>query len=335
MTPISAKVVLFTLKSIFMIEITDTAPSDAIARNVQLTADLKQLILFHWCDAHEALSEADLSIDEKLWNYLSDPFQKMENTTAEIALASSLKLAKSEKAPNTTWVPAVALTLILEMRNQQVEIPETYPILRELWLIICGRVKGLPQTTSAALMRGFRDAETLNENMWEQEELFVSKTREEICAPLRKIAENAPDEMLIGISQADYGHRRDEHYQSLRKVIFEQDCIFNKTQYWCPHEVLTLTSHGLDHQQAFVSTAILLVSEIHGCGIGVDTIVYRWDDYADQYRSQEEPIKSIFLDGFRHFFERIDGWDIDRDMRKNGCKDAQLLSSLTFENVIG
>lgn len=48
-------------------------------------------------------------------------------------------------------------------------------------------------------------------------------------------------EELKFISMADYGQDSDRHLETLKTLIFEQDCIVTQDQNWYPYEVVELT----------------------------------------------------------------------------------------------
>lgn len=61
------------------------------------------------------------------------------------------------------------------------------------------------------------------------------------------------DEEMNFIAHLDYGCSKDEHFQALKKVIFEQKGICNKDQSWYPAEVYELGSNSLKtgHEREF------------------------------------------------------------------------------------
>ena len=64
--------------------------------------------------------------------------------------------------------------------------------------------------------------------------------RDKIIADLTALARSVSDAEMAHISKADYGDQVEAHFVALKQVIFEQNCILHRHQYWHPSEVIEL-----------------------------------------------------------------------------------------------
>jgi len=71
------------------------------------------------------------------------------------------------------------------------------------------------------------------------------------------------------IAGLDYGQKQDQHLDALRKVIFEQDGVSTRPQYWFPYEVIELGAHSLEsgHEREFAICTLLVVDRCNVCAV--------------------------------------------------------------------
>ncbi|BFM06930.1 hypothetical protein [Halioxenophilus aromaticivorans] len=99
------------------------------------------------------------------------------------------------------------------------------------------------------------------------------------------------------ISMADYGQDSTQHLESLKKLIFEQDCVVNGDQYWFPYEVVELARWNCKdgHEKEFaICNIIIALSIIAGADSSNDP-TYMIDTNASEYDKLTEPVRDLVL----------------------------------------
>jgi hypothetical protein len=117
------------------------------------------------------------------------------------------------------------------------------------------------------------------------------------------------EEELSYISQADRGEDIELHKAALRKLIFEQECIVNKDQYWHPYECVELNRWICEqgHEREFaICNIIIALSTISGADITNDPD-YMLDIIADEYDELPTNMRELVLScliSARHAYNR-------------------------------
>lgn len=135
----------------------------------------------------------------------------------------------------------------------------------------------------------------------------LSVDRGEISRRLIRIAQAATEAELRHIARADYGCGCDTHLPALRRVIFEQDCVFTDDQGWYPSEVVELVSHVPAQPGFAVATAILLTHCLHKGDLQANT-EFRWGNNAAAYLDLPQNLRNPILAAFRAIYETDLGW---------------------------
>jgi len=151
-----------------------------------------------------------------------------------------------------------------------------------------------------------------------------------VITPLADLARSATEEDIRAIAIADLGAFQIETDHALRALLADPECRMpEKGDRWHPAEGLSLTSHSPGKPGFLVSTALMLVDDIHHDG-GYDFSEFRWQRRHSVYQDLPEPWRTPILCGFRHmmeFFSPLDwgtvgildlGQDASADIRETG-----------------
>jgi len=186
---------------------------------------------------------------------------------------------------------------------------------RGLWQ---GQVKELAETSADKLRRAnpmllksvLRGIDALDYRRFNYEpfvnflpsESRLTLDKEQILPELCRIARAMDDDDRKAVAAADYGYRKEEHFLALNDVLARDDCRFHKDNYWCPSEVVELTSHGGSDQTFISCTALLLVNAL----VTKDRMGwfdYRWERYSVNYNMLSDNVRPAIISGIRWLYE--------------------------------
>ena len=105
------------------------------------------------------------------------------------------------------------------------------------------------------------------------------------------------EDELNYISQADRGEDIEIHKAALKELIFEQECIVKKDQYWYPYECVELTRWNCEqgHEREFsICNIIIAISTISGADVTNDPD-YMLDTIADEYDKLPTNLRELVL----------------------------------------
>jgi hypothetical protein len=128
-----------------------------------------------------------------------------------------------------------------------------------------------------------------------------------VRADLRAIAEEAGDDVLRAIADADHGGGAPDHLAALRDVIGPQGSVLRPGQEWVPSEVLELASHDPSHPGHVVATAVLLTTAM-ARGDAQGWFSYRWEQQALAYERLSPSARWAVLSAIRYLYETDPGF---------------------------
>lgn len=115
-----------------------------------------------------------------------------------------------------------------------------------------------------------------------------------------ELIQSVSESELRFISNLDYACDNERHYQALRQVIFEQECIGNAGQLWHPAEVYELGSNWLQegHEREFtICTLLVIHNAIQGSDCYTD-LEAKFDNHAWEYDKLPEHLKNVILSAY-------------------------------------
>jgi len=110
------------------------------------------------------------------------------------------------------------------------------------------------------------------------------------------------DDELTFISGLDYGQNRDRHLEALRKVIFEQDGVPTREQYWFPYEVIELGAHSLKpgHEREFTICTLLVINAVLTGFDNATDLCAKFSDRAAEYDALSVSLRDELLAAYQN-----------------------------------
>lgn len=129
-----------------------------------------------------------------------------------------------------------------------------------------------------------------------------------VMTPLANLARTATEEDIRAIATADLGVFQLETDHAMRALLADPLCRMPESDRWHPGEGLSLTSYSPGKPGFLVSTALILIDDIHHEG-RFDHSEFRWKKRHTAYQDLPEPWRGPILRGFRHVMELFSPFD--------------------------
>lgn len=115
-----------------------------------------------------------------------------------------------------------------------------------------------------------------------------------------KFIQSVTENELRFISNLDYGCDAGLHYEALKLVIFEQNCLSKHEQIWYPDEVIELGANWLQpgHEREFTICTLLVIHNVLVGGDDRHDLAYKFENHATDYDQLPEEQRALVLSSF-------------------------------------
>jgi hypothetical protein len=273
-------------------------------RKVQAAADLKALV--RGAELIEAMVHAGGPAElvaERMTAFLENPSQTLESDNAPSMggwLTAVLERASTPTPLMQTAMAAAFASTLLEWWSPDDVVA--------LWAKHHAQITAYPSRERAAFINALRELLYVADVEVEPPldlAHCLSATLAEVCAHLRAIAQGATESELRAISEADYGHKAEEHLAALISVVRNRGGVIDMESdgAWFPLEVVQLRSHGPDEVAHLVATAVVLLTAVHNDDNCSDA-EFRWFRQHDHYRTLPSRERDAIIAAMRYCYEK-------------------------------
>jgi hypothetical protein len=277
-------------------------------RSKQTVHDLSSLAVHH-----KLYEQYQFSV---LKGYLAGIDLDLDADTRKNITSSMLANVNDPATQPLVKAACVAVLLIDGLLSTQQHRPHDFEMLFSFWKTHKSWIFDLPKITRATILNGFREVAELEFQIDKpkfeitaSKEFFLSQSYADISTPLVEIAKQINERMLREMALADYGASAIKHYEELKKLIFEQDCIYGEDQHICPSSVVELESYVPHGPNFVVATAITILNHINDPRFEI--VEFNWERDSNVYLGLKQPERTAILNGFRHCYESEVSWQAE------------------------